>query len=401
MSSVWPGLNLRNFMAHLAPGVYFALQVAIALLFIAWVFDPIVLEYVLKINKLETVPGVVLGFLLLTVCYFVGVTLRLSTVDHLDVRSLDYNLTLKLWEARRDFSPRERRIQDWLGPSVRFLGHLFILAWHPRPEEMTVGAARSLLDQSDEAEPGLMKLLEEWKKGRGEQAKEEQDQERELLRKAIVQFAIDRLIFHKVLEEESSNGVLSAAPVALRYERLCEWVKDPLVREHSEWFRLADSYPYPIRLLYRNWHRADEDRRKELVEKYVPLMLETVIGEWDGARYTHGPINRAKEFVIAKGDRLGPLVLEREALTRMVAGFFPALRIGFCVSTVLLTVCMLQLPFLAVDFWPFRAWWYFFLGFCTLLICNGGLLAKVLKNLCSIRYGEVDTVLEGYLLSKP
>jgi hypothetical protein len=229
--------------------------------------------------------------------------------------------------------------------------------------------------------------------------------------------AISTLVNEELLKLEESPEVmtvLSAAPPDEHYAKMNAWAANSDVIRYSKWFALADGYPYPIRMLYWTWHRAGESRRRDLAKHYVPLMLETVIGEWHGRRYTHGPVNRAKELIISRGqnDSLSAFVLEREAITRMVAGFFPALKIGVWISFVLAVCCVIRLLLLWYGGVPAAprsgwttadiglAWQFLTLGFWTFFVCNAGLLTQVLRNLRPIRHAEVDAVMEGYLLCR-
>jgi hypothetical protein len=420
--SGWLGSNLRHFMSHLAPGVYFSLQVAVFLLFAAWLIDPGVLKIFDKLGTLEAAPSAFFGFVLITICYFVGLTLRLPTVDHVDVRSIDYKLTSELWDTRRERSAGFRR---WGGLREAFDRMVWFFCYHgsralaAHPKAITVRGARCrLLKGSGDA--SLKNLLDGWERMRGRQWIMEapiQDADGELLRVAIAQVGIQTLISEKLLVVKRlgrSARVLTAASPDGHYENMNAWVKNSEVIQYSEWFALADSYPYPIRMLYWTWHRANDNRRRELAKHYVPLMLETVIGEKQGRRYTHGPVNRAKEHIIARDRRksLSAFVLEREAITRMVAGFYPALKIGLWGSFVLAVFCVVRLLLLWYGYvaaaprsdWTTAdidlAWQLLALGFSTFFVCNAGLLTQVLRNLRPIRYAEVDAVMEGYLLCR-
>ena len=77
MLTKMPTFNLRDFMAHLAPGAYCVFQFALLLSALACLVFPDALNSLGGMGKLDTVTGALVAFFIISMCYFVGVVIRL------------------------------------------------------------------------------------------------------------------------------------------------------------------------------------------------------------------------------------------------------------------------------------------------------------------------------------
>lgn len=89
--------NLRHFMSHLAPGGYYLLYIVLLAFLVLWLVFPASIE-----KSIPSVNAPISGLLTVSfatfvvIGYFVGVVLRLPSVDAIDAVSVDYNLRRKL-----------------------------------------------------------------------------------------------------------------------------------------------------------------------------------------------------------------------------------------------------------------------------------------------------------------
>ena len=186
---------------------------------------------------------------------------------------------------------------------------------------------------------------------------------------------------------------------------MAEFLEEPEKNcEISSWLWAVDSFPYPLWLSYRTYLRAGLERHQEFEQHLWPVLLETVGGKLSRADTTKEPFNRCKLFVMTRSPDLASDVYDREALTRMMAGFYRGLYLG---SRVALLTLMLSIVLYVCKQFGFE-WWFNpslqGIGYVALisifsLSFNIRLLIKVVDNFRILRMSESDAVFASYLIA--
>ncbi len=383
MPSGLPTFNLRHFMAHLAPGAYLGLQAFFVLLFLAWLFVPDALGCWDAINQMNAGVAAGIGFLVLTVCYFAGVVVRFVPVNKADDRAIDYRL--------RRMLARSAAGERTTGAVAGFIFDVFFFVrWFFRwnRKEITCSEARGLLERA---------------KGQLEKAgRQLRRSDQELLRELATTGEHKEL--RKQIVEIAAGAVAKARPASgappLRGQPLDQWREawDWL----GKWLVFADKFPYPVWVIYETYMRADSQRLDEFDEFLLPLLLETIGGDYSGRTYTHAPFNRSKLVILRESQELAASVYEYEGLVRIAAGFYPSLSLAVCASLCLMlvslgvfAVCCFTYEILEIPCGVRIA----LLGWLAMFVFNCWLLEKVLRNLHFARSAEAYTVLESYLIT--
>jgi len=212
--------------------------------------------------------------------------------------------------------------------------------------------------------------------------------------------------FRDWLKRIAAKGLEDARSQARSSEQtVAELLKKSEIKWVINWLWAAESFPYPLRLSYMTYLYAGPERHQEFEQKLWPVLLETMCGEVSKITCTHSPFNRCKQFVITRSQELANDVYDREALTRMMAGFYRGLRLGLGVA--LLTLILSTVSWACKQLGVFEGWlnpylqgmgYVIFISFFSLLF-NRSLLIKVVDDFRRLRISESNAVFTSYLIA--
>lgn len=332
MSEFYPArFNLRHFMAHLAPGGHFALQVFLPVAFLFWLFFPDILFRAVSLAlSCNAVPAVFAFIVFVVLCYGMGAIVRLPPVLEVDDEAAERHLRKPLNERFPGF---RRSRDEFAFPNLRFRGAgqplRRIWAWilGGRPQPMTCSQARALLarlrtNPAAKRNPLIAALSKALETG-----PEEDD---ESLRDWLRRTAAGQLAH---LAEAPSTAVSPGDRARLKQESLrsagkLEWLPSVL------W--AADEHPYPLWLAYKTYLRTASGHLADFEEFVWPVLLDTMRGKVSAAFPDNQPFQRCKILIRAQSLDLGNDVYEYEALVRMMAGFYRGLFWGLRLTLGLL-----------------------------------------------------------------
>jgi len=356
-----PKFNLRHFMQHLAPGGYYLFQISFLVLFILWIIDPEnFASSIIKLNKVNST-ALFFGFLIIgVICYFIGVVLRLPSVNEVDRISGKSRLPKKCKKIKKEKSITCEQVID----STLY-------------EKQNNHC--SLQGESENYDSGVKS-----RKWYREQAAE-----------LLVNLAGEN--FQKIRDGDFS---------------LQESIESKFILS-GLW--AADKFPYPLWITYTTYLRAGPDRHKEFGESLWPVILETMCNDPKADFYTTVPFNRCKLFILENSEHLASEVYDREAIVRMMAGFYYGLDKGKVISkwifiSTFLFYVIYKLHILEVDWvsrilsylnWhpPFEGFFHIMFISAVMFLFNMSQLEKVIKNFRHLRMSESETVFSSYLIA--
>jgi hypothetical protein len=147
---------------------------------------------------------------------------------------------------------------------------------------------------------------------------------------------------------------------------------------------------------------------KDFEQFLWPIMLDTMRGEISYRSYSKEPFNRCKLLIRARSHALASDIYDREAMTRMMTGFYRGLALGSAVSILALSVSALGLFCSIASAFHWFNWNVLSrldeFGYCTLLfsvlwVLNRWLLVRVTKNFHILRMSEAQAVYDAYIFA--
>ncbi len=361
-----PRFDFRHFMAHLAPGGYTSLYFLVFTLLLFWCFFPNSIESI-ALSAFEANPIILsIGFIIFVVHgYFVGVVLRLPSVDKVDKISVHYRLRRELKKEWKKALRPKPRILWWLrpfGPDA--------INWDD------VDVATLGLDTSIEAYANLPKKFHN----------------------VVRYLAAGNLI----LTPKRGMPSITSKAVAALHER-------PNQKFVMQWLWMTDTFPYPLWLTYKSILWSTSSQRKEFVDKLWEIVIATMCGKVAAGDNSKEPFNRCKLVVRRKSERLASAISEAEALTRMMVGFYFGLWFALRASVIGALILSLFLGcFVLFNFFSTKIVWalphtpiYFgmvFLGLVISVVFNEIMLRLVVKNFRILRMSEAQMVFDSYCI---
>ena len=94
------------------------------------------------------------------------------------------------------------------------------------------------------------------------------------------------------------------------------------------WLWAVDRFPYPLWISFTTYLRRSAQHQCDFERWVWPVLLETMGGSVSAKTPWTLPFNRCKLFVRVQSLELASDIYDREALTRMMAGFYRGLRLG-------------------------------------------------------------------------
>ncbi len=361
--------NLRDFMSHLAPGGYSFLYFLIFASLPFWILAPVpTKELAGKIGGAST-PIITISFaVVIVLCYFTGVVLRLPSVDKIDIFSIEYKLRREFRrqsQSARDKSPRSSKSSSGFFAALR-------LWLRPIDDPLMLLEVKDVLDDVEEVADN-------------DPLADPPERFRDWI----------RFLAAEGLEEAATPD----DDTCINAETLREFPATKLV---SKWLWIADRFPYPLSFTHKVHLRSTPARQEEFAEHLWEPMVEAMRGEISGKRTSKESFNRCKMTIRAHSEELAADVYDREALTRMMAGFFVGLRFGavgsICAAAVLTVLSFLNLG-LGLSY-SGRHLAVFVLFFVVSFVFNNTMLHNVVKNFHSLRLSESQAVFDGFVLIK-
>lgn len=242
-----PQFNLRHFMSHLAPGGYCFLYVTLFSFTVAWLFFPPAFEELPSALKGAN-PAVtaVVFTVFIVVCYFVGVVLRLPSVDHIDRVSIEHQLRRKLKSGVTDQRGIVGKITDWFRPNGS--------------QPMKYSDVTSLLTPAPSSPPADTSIdFRSW--------------------------------FRKMAAANLRPAASTIPPLRVDATILKAQPDTTLV---MQWLWAVDEFPYPLWLTYKVLRETTDARRAEFNRLIWPLLIETMRGEASAKLTSKGAFNRVK-----------------------------------------------------------------------------------------------------------
>lgn len=350
-------------MSHLAPGGYVCLYIAIFTLILFWLLFPSVVEpFVFSLNQVNG--GVLaVGFtVFVVICYFVGVVLRLPSVDNIDAVSIQLRVRAELKKLKPDL------------PSGRPLRHWFRLAG---PDAVLWE------DVKDSLSPAPS---DEWMKSTA-LPKE--------FHKAV------RYIAARNLEAVVKNGKWPRQANAIEAFR-----NRPDTTFVMKWLWMVDAFPYPLMSTYRALLRTTDTRRRQFGETLWDVMLAAMRGQISLDEFSKDAFNFCKSVIRKQSPRLAEGVFDDEALIRMMVGFYCGLWIASRGSAALAAIAVIPLwgyQMLAefAQWAPFPQHTPEIIGMTALFLIlslafNTAVIRQIVWNFHKLRMSEARLVFDSY-----
>jgi len=389
--------DLRHFMSHLAPGAYFVIQVLVGATFFYWLFFPEFFKiFLVKSNNANVAILTAAFFVFVVICYFVGVVLQLPSVDRVDAISIQYNLHKICQKLSSDEQP------GW------FLRITNSLNWMVR-------AMQSTLD-FESCHNKIKKTYEKIKKFQSEPQKSKARKMRRFLKIAKLKKPKNRDSLQDWITYHTAEIFRNLADK--EYKDAFDAVrakKESLRRPGKQWLTVvlwaADRFPYPLWLSFREYRQtSSESDYVDLFEKHLwKVMLDTMYGNFSIGRFRKEPINRCKLFVCAHSHELASEIYDREALTRMMAGFYRGLLLASIISLSIVVISAVGGLFSIMPYFDLHTleplnrpvgFGFCFFTFLVLSMLNIWLLVQVVKNFHNLRLSEAQSIFDGYILAK-
>jgi hypothetical protein len=142
----------------------------------------------------------------------------------------------------------------------------------------------------------------------------------------------------------------------------------------------------------------------EFESELWPILLDTMCGRVSAKRPRRDPLNRCKQYLLASSAELANDCLEREAIVRMVTGFYWGLRcawIGSLVTILILTFLGVRASQSsdAVILGSMGSQFGYIALFAVLyLFFNWVFMIQVEKRLHVLRLSECRAVFDSYLI---
>jgi len=376
MSPYPPRFNLRHFMSHLAPGGHFVLQLFFPMLFLFWMIFPADVHAMgAKLGKLHGVAWTIGFVTLATIGYFVGVVLRLRPVDAIDDECIEGLL-------RRHLAARHT-----LGAAVRDWVSCWLTVSLPgRATALTVAEVRRRANRQPvgTASPAIEGVLD-------------------------------------------ASGQLTAAEAE---ERFCDWLQRVSVRDLQEawkapvamedgftpapswaggWLWIVDRFPYPRFIAHRALFHSGATYRQQFVRDLWPVLQEMIAHHAAKLHPQHDFFNRCKSYVATYCPAAAGEVSEREALVRMMAGFYQGLSVGLrgALFVAFVAASGLAAHLVLGSIAPSLVRWHSAHGFSffltlALFLCavNTWFWILVHNRFHFLRLSEAQAVFDSYLLAK-
>ncbi|MCP3995777.1 MAG: hypothetical protein GY722_12025 [bacterium] len=389
--------NLRDFMSHLAPGGYYFLYFLIFASLPFWILAPVpTKELAGKVGGAST-PVITISFaVFIVLCYFTGVVLRLPSVDKIDIFSIEYKL-------RREFRRQSSGTRGETPRSSMRVSDFFtaLKLWlRPIDDPLMLSDVRKVLDDVEEVAGEVRKVLDDVEEGADEVRKVLDDVEEGTDNSPL---ADPDERFRDWVRFLAAEGLKEAetpdAETCIKSETLRDFVATELV---SKWLWIADRFPYPLSFTHKVHLRSTPARQKEFAEHLWEPMVEAMRGEISGKRTSKESFNRCKMTLRAHSEELAADVYDREALTRMMAGFFVGLRFG-AVGSMWAAAVLTVLSFLNLGLglsYSGRHLAVFVLFFVVSFGFNNTMLHNVVKSFHSLRLSESQAVFDGFVLIK-
>ena len=361
-------------MAHLAPGGHFFLQVCFPAIFLFWLVFPADV-YALVVN-LAYLGGttMTIGFITLaTICYFVGVVLRLLPVDSIDDECAE-KLMRRSLSGCPSFGIRTQEFAScW---------RVVLLPWNLKP--LTVAQARRLarshrLASQATTSEGVQEFLE----ASGELTVNETElQFRDWVLKDI----------GKELQKVWSRIVEGEAYVP-------SWP--------SSWVWMADRFPYPRFIAYRAIYQRGSAYGRQFLQGLWPELQKIIVAGDAATQPRQDFFNRCKLHVAAYCPAVSGEVSEREALVRMMAGFYQGLAVGLRGTVLVMLLSLVAL--VAHWFFPSAPNWvpahsphgltcFLMLGL-LIFVVNTWFWVQIRNRFHILRLSEAQAVFDSYLLA--
>ncbi len=355
-----PKFNLRHFMQHLAPGGYYLFQIVLLVLYGLWIIDSYdFLRILFKLNKVNSTALFFVFLIIGVVCYFIGVVLRLPSVNKVDKISGKSQL------------PKNKEKKN--GIFFRILSQLPRIYW-----------IRNLFSIKSN-----------------------------ILNKKSLTF---RVSSQKWYRNQASELLIRLA--GENFQKIRDG--DFLLPESTElkcilrglW--AADKFPYPLWITYTTYLRAGPSRHKEFKEKLWLIILETMCNDPKADFYTSVPFNRCKLFIMRNSEQLANEVYDREAIVRMMAGFYYGLDLGKKISVIIgiITFILLVMNILKIDWishelslidisWhaPIQGLPHIIFLSIVMFIFNSSQLKSIIKNFRHLRMSESEIVFSSYVIT--
>ncbi|MBN2024638.1 MAG: hypothetical protein JW809_17810 [Pirellulales bacterium] len=434
-----PTFGLRHFMAHLAPGAWCAFQVSIITIALAWYLLP---GWIVLLCEPGQVAGVFLGFLAIVMCYFVGVVIRLTPVEHLDGVSVDYGLRRAIaaglpigarlrsaaygvirwalpwkcidsWIRHLDRWPRLRRFAHAAcrplscSEAVRLLEEQRGLPGResscvaPESAMAPTTIGQHLMSIRDDPIAQLVDKLEKTPDSEGNEPESSKGSHHTGCRGNIV----GEISLREWLRNQAVAAIRDFDNRALetddQKENRKKWKAD--WRWLNAWIWNVDRFPYPLWRIYQAYYRMPGSDVATFRCRLGPDLLETMHGEVS-TKSGHAAYNRGKLWVLAKSPELAAPVCDLEAMVRMVNGFYQPLawtaKLSFWGAVVFFLAALFTGGFSsvsqdgAVASASSRAAVVFFV-FVALFAVNGFLAHLVVAGFTHLRRVETDAVYDA------
>ena len=165
------------------------------------------------------------------------------------------------------------------------------------------------------------------------------------------------------------------------------------------WLWVADVFPYPLWLIYKSSIQTTASYRERFDDHLWDVAIETMRGSVTSKSTTKVPFNRCKLTVCARSNALAADIYDREALTRMMAGFYWGLRLGLLVSWVAVIALIAVITSASLGLMTPRDKLGLLLAlFIASFVFNTNMLHKVVKSFHILRMGEAEAVFESFVL---
>ncbi len=351
-------------MSHLAPGGYYLLFFLVVPFSALWLVMPGPVEHLMgNIKDANAAVITVLFTVFVVLCYFTGVVIRLPSVDNVDDASVEYALNKELVSKKQRSFLRDAftRMTPWMRPRI---DHRF-----------------------QDAAKDVFELL-----GPKTAAP--------LLRHTQTEFAIDDL--RTLIRRVAQNHIRFSDSQGLQFTP----PQSPELKEFlMKWLWVVDRFPYPTWFTFTAYLHAPLPRREEFSKHQWVILCEALGGNSYRRELSQAAFNRCKLAIRKNSEALAAEIDDREAITRMMAGFYWGTRlwsIGSLVALAVLSGMVLLGEFVSI---PHSTTYLCaaYLFYLTSLIFNSAMLQKVVCDFHILRVRESESVLDSYLLvvSKP
>ena len=405
-----PKFNLRHFMQHLAPGGYYLFQIVFLIIFLVWIVDLDMLKKIIfKLNKdYDTV--LIFGFLSIGVmCYFIGVVLRLPSVDEIDDISAEAGLReeLEYILVNASTSSKDRK-------GLFYCLHVFWvrLKWETSQIIYGMNVCKHSLSCKE-----VKNILKEIKLDNLDVAFNKK------ISRLITELEITELekndTFDKISFRDWLRTIAGKHVNEIRETRAHKKKEMQKLFSYPNWkmtgLWAADNFPYPLWTTYTTHLRGGQELIKDFEENLWHLLLEAMRNDPEASYTTRVPFNRCKLFIFNQSPELAAEVYDREAMVRMMAGFFRGLRLGKNIALFVLVVSFtlwisqhieigwlrLTINKVAGPDWlrSLHGVKYMMLTSALLYFFNSTHLNKVKDNFRTLRMSESETVFSSYLIA--